>query len=84
MDFAGDGEQGGLRDVPPDPTGPDGGGQAGKRGDGRPFFARYDPEAIWLDDLTPALGERRFFFETDDTDGSDTADPDLLQIARGR
>ena len=23
---------------------------------GRPFFARYDPEAIWLTDLKPALG----------------------------
>lgn len=30
---------------------------------GRPFFARYDPEAAWLDQLEPALGEREFFFE---------------------
>ncbi|MGQ8338440.1 KamA family radical SAM protein [Sunxiuqinia sp. A32] len=30
---------------------------------GRPFFARYDPKAIWLDDLEPALGEEEFFFE---------------------
>ena len=30
---------------------------------GRPFFARYDPEACWLDDLVPAFGERHFFFE---------------------
>ncbi len=29
----------------------------------RPFFARYDPQAIWLDDLKPAFGERNFFFE---------------------
>jgi hypothetical protein len=29
----------------------------------RPFFARYDPDAIWLDDLKPAFGEERFFFE---------------------
>lgn len=28
----------------------------------RPFFAKYDPDAIWLDDLKPAFGER-FFFE---------------------
>ena len=28
----------------------------------RPFFAKYDPEAIWLDDLRPALGTERFFF----------------------
>jgi KamA family protein len=31
---------------------------------GRPFFARYDPNAVWLDDLRPAFGERRFFFES--------------------
>lgn len=29
----------------------------------RPFFARYDEDATWLDDLEPAFGERRFFFE---------------------
>ena len=29
----------------------------------RPFFARYDPNAIWLDDLKPAFGEQKFFFE---------------------
>jgi hypothetical protein len=28
----------------------------------RPFFARYDPQATWLDDLRPALGEKEFFF----------------------
>jgi L-lysine 2,3-aminomutase len=30
---------------------------------GRPFFARFDPEATWLTDLEPAFGEDRFFFE---------------------
>jgi L-lysine 2,3-aminomutase len=29
----------------------------------RPFFARYDEEATWLDDLRPAFGADRFFFE---------------------
>ncbi|MFN2339281.1 MAG: KamA family radical SAM protein, partial [Gammaproteobacteria bacterium] len=29
----------------------------------RPFFARFDPEATWLDDLKPAFGEKEFFFE---------------------
>lgn len=29
----------------------------------RPFFARYDPEAIWLDDLEPAFGAESFFFQ---------------------
>ncbi|MDH4069899.1 MAG: lysine 2,3-aminomutase [Ignavibacteria bacterium] len=29
----------------------------------RPFYADYDDRAIWLDDLRPAFGEDRFFFE---------------------
>ncbi|MBX2927977.1 MAG: hypothetical protein KF852_09095 [Saprospiraceae bacterium] len=29
----------------------------------RPFFAEYDEEALWLDDLVPAFGEEKFFFE---------------------
>ena len=29
----------------------------------RPFFARFDAKATWLDQLKPALGEERFFFE---------------------
>ena len=29
----------------------------------RPFFARYDECATWLDDLKPAFGEHEFFFE---------------------
>lgn len=32
----------------------------------RPFFARYNPDAIWLDDLEPAFGEEQFFFEKAD------------------
>lgn len=31
----------------------------------RPFFAKYDDEAIWLDDLQPAFGEEKFFFSDD-------------------
>ncbi len=30
---------------------------------GRPFFAKFDSRATWLDDLVPAFGEREFFFE---------------------
>ena len=30
---------------------------------GRPFFARYDSRAAWLDDLRPAFGDKEFFFE---------------------
>jgi KamA family protein len=29
----------------------------------RPFFAKYDENATWLDQLKPAFGEGRFFFE---------------------
>jgi len=28
---------------------------------GVPFFAKYDENAIWLDDLVPAFGEKFFF-----------------------
>ncbi len=29
----------------------------------RPFFAEYDEKAVWVDELVPAFGEERFFFE---------------------
>ncbi|MDR1518898.1 MAG: lysine 2,3-aminomutase [Planctomycetota bacterium] len=29
----------------------------------RPFFARFDPEAVWFDQLRPAFGKPHFFFE---------------------
>lgn len=29
----------------------------------RPFFARFDPTATWLDGLRPAFGDTEFFFE---------------------
>src|SRR5690554_4197557 len=28
----------------------------------RPFFAKFDPDAMWFDDLVPAFGEEKFFF----------------------
>ncbi|MBS7326311.1 MAG: lysine 2,3-aminomutase [Thiopseudomonas sp.] len=28
----------------------------------RIFFAKYDPDATWFDDLVPAFGEEKFFF----------------------
>jgi hypothetical protein len=40
---------------------------------GRPFFARFDPAATWLDRLRPAFGEARFFFESPSTGGTDAA-----------
>lgn len=32
---------------------------------GRPFFAKYDRRALWMDDLKPAFGQEEFFFEED-------------------
>ena len=29
----------------------------------KPFFAEYNPKATWLNDLQPAFGEEKFFFE---------------------
>ncbi|QID19909.1 lysine 2,3-aminomutase [Nitrogeniibacter mangrovi] len=29
----------------------------------RPFFAKYNPDATWLNHLEPAFGEAKFFFE---------------------
>lgn len=29
----------------------------------RPFIAKYDEIAAWLNDLKPAFGEEKFFFE---------------------
>ena len=31
----------------------------------RPFFAEYDEEAGWVNELVPAFGEKEFFFETE-------------------
>ncbi len=41
----------------------------------RPFFARFDPQATWLDDLRPALGETEFFFQ---------AEYDAMQVRAAR
>ncbi|MCK3686271.1 lysine 2,3-aminomutase [Maribellus sp. YY47] len=30
---------------------------------GKPFFAKFDPKAVWFDELEPAFGETAFFFE---------------------
>ncbi|MCL4254644.1 MAG: lysine 2,3-aminomutase [Anaerolineae bacterium] len=32
----------------------------------RPFFAEYDEKAVWVDELVPAFGEERFFFEEEE------------------
>ena len=32
----------------------------------KPFYAKFDDKATWLDELVPAFGQKRFFFETED------------------
>ena len=29
----------------------------------KPFYAQYDPNAVWFNELKPAFGEEKFFFE---------------------
>ena len=29
----------------------------------RPFFAKYDEKALWIDELEPAFGRKNFIFE---------------------
>jgi KamA family protein len=38
----------------------------------KPFYAKFDPEATWLDDLVPAFGEKKFFFEPEQEHPNDT------------
>lgn len=41
----------------------------------RPFFARFDPTAMWLRDLKPAFGAARFFYEDEyDAMGANTVE----------
>jgi KamA family protein len=30
---------------------------------GTPFFAKYNPDALWIDDLSPAFGASEFFYQ---------------------
>jgi KamA family protein len=43
-----------------------------------PFFAAYDPKATWFDQLKPAFGEEKFFFETNELMTKKENDSDLL------
>ncbi|HYE39340.1 MAG TPA: lysine 2,3-aminomutase [Ramlibacter sp.] len=48
----------------------------------RPFFARYDPNATWLNHLVPAFGKQKFFFETEMEDAAHEPPPArVIQIA---
>jgi KamA family protein len=43
-----------------------------------PFFAAYDPKATWFDQLKPAFGEEKFFFETNELMTKKESDSDFL------
>lgn len=45
-----------------------------------PFFAKYDPNATWLDQLQPAFGETQFFFEKEEKKSKSLAEKDLLLL----
>jgi hypothetical protein len=47
---------------------------------GRPFFAHFDPHAVWLSDLRPAFADR-FPFEPDGDVGLAAWDEELLASA---
>jgi hypothetical protein len=47
---------------------------------GRPFFAKYDPKARWMDDLKPAFGDK-FFFEEELTEMKELAGMELEEFA---
>ncbi len=32
----------------------------------KPFYARFDDKATWMDELVPAFGQNKFFFESED------------------
>jgi hypothetical protein len=49
----------------------------------RVFFARYDDQAAWFDDLKPAFGQQEFFFEADYRRIKATADETLMTADQG-
>ena len=43
----------------------------------KPFFAEFDEGAVWFDDLRPAFGKERFYFEEP---GEHRESPLLLEL----
>lgn len=50
---------------------------------GKPFFAKYDEKATWLDQLKPAFGEEKFFYENElkELESADNSSGVLFQYA---
>ncbi len=46
---------------------------------GMPFFAKYNADATWLDQLEPAFGEKEFFYEKDNLLGQYSDSEDLWE-----
>lgn len=46
---------------------------------GRPFFAEYNKEALWLDNLKPAFNEESFFFEDEYNEILDKGNENFIQ-----
>ena len=44
---------------------------------GIPFFAKYNPNATWLDQLEPAFGDEKFFYEKDNLLGENSDNREL-------
>ena len=49
----------------------------------QPFFAKFDPEASWFDDLKPAFGEDQFFFDAAVPSQEPTSAPKKLPVLAG-
>ena len=53
----------------------------------KPFYAKYDAKATWFDQLVPAFGENKFFFQEDGPAPDEEAferriPPDALALLR--
>ena len=48
---------------------------------GIPFFAKFDAEATWLDQLKPAFGEEKFFYEKENLLGEGTDNKEIWGLA---
>ncbi len=45
-----------------------------------PFFAEFDDDAVWFDDLRPAFGKDRFYFESDEDPQPRRGLPELTEL----
>jgi len=48
----------------------------------RPFYAKFDANATWLDELKPAFGQEKFFFELDQPVPAAPAAHKIIRLAQ--